>query len=286
MGIGKFVFRALFFAVALGTVLTGIAFAEDFKIAIMQDNQGEAQKYQPLLKYLSGKGVDAKFVTASNYTAAAKMFASGDVDAMFSGSGVAATMFIKDIAVPVARPVSVDGKSTYRAVILAPKGSAKFTGDGKYFEGKKVIFTSLASAGEFFYRSMPGVKGVKAELLKAASHGAAIDALSKGKADIAIVKNLVWEKEKSKYQGLEMVGDDRGENPDNTLIVSKKAKSQTVDKVSDALLGLDKDTSAPASAVKESLKIKGFIKTTLEDFRHTLGLVRDAGVDKNFNFAF
>ena len=46
------------------------------------------------------------------------------------------------------------------------------------------------SSGEFYARS---ILGSKRKLLKASSHGMAIDALSRGKADIAIVKNRVWD---------------------------------------------------------------------------------------------
>jgi ABC-type phosphate/phosphonate transport system substrate-binding protein len=274
------------FAAALLSVFafSSMALAAEIKIGIMQAQAGEARKYQPLLSYLSKKGLTASFVTANTYPAAADMFAKGQVDAMFSGSGIAGAMIIKEVAEPLVRPVNQDGTSTYSAAVIVKKGAAKFNGSNEYFTGKRVIFTSLASSGEFFYRALGPSKAK--ELMQAASHGAALDAVSRGQADIAIVKNRVWDKEKAKYSDLEMVGKDSGENPDNTLIVSKKLAKATADKLSSILLGLGSDSSAEATAVKDSMKVTKFIKTTSADFKSTNTLLKKAGVNKSFAFKY
>lgn len=276
--------RIVLVVMLIAVMSASAAQAAEVKIAIMQAQGGDARKYQPLLDYLAKKGVPASFITAQDYPAAADMFAKGAVDAMFSGSGVAGAMIIKELAAPLVRPVGADGISTYSAAVIVPKGSPKFTGSSAYFNGKKVIFTPLASAGEFYFRSAGPSKPT--EILKAASHGAAIDALSRGQADIAIVKNRVWDKEQSKYAGLEKAGGDTGENPDNTLIVSKKLAAATAQQLAGILLGLKDDQSAEAAAVKDTLKIQGFIKTTDADFKHTLSLLKKAGVTKAFDFKF
>ena len=272
--------------VLLGIIMLCGAHAGEFKIAIMQDQSGAAAKFKPLVEYLAKKGVTATLVAAKDYPAAAAMFAGGQVDAMFSGSGIAGSMIIKGLANPEVRPVGKDGFSTYWAVVVAPKGSPKFTGSADYFKGKKVILTSLASAGEFYFRSLPGATASGATLLKAASHGAAIDALDKGQADVAIVKNRVWDKSRDKYPNLVQVGSDKGENPDNTLIVSKIADQSMVSKVTTALLGVKDDASSEAVAVKNSLEIQGYIRTTSKDFDHTISMLKRAGVTRDFNFAF
>jgi ABC-type phosphate/phosphonate transport system substrate-binding protein len=275
-----------FLAVALLVLLSfgSAAYGADLKIGIMQAQAGDAKKYQPLLDYLAQKGIPASFVTASTYPAAADMFSKGQVDAMFSGSGIAGAMIIKGVADPLVRPVSQEGTSTYWAAVVVKKGGEKFTPTNDYFSGKRVIFTSLASSGEFYFRSLGESKAK--ELMLAASHGAALDALSRDQADVAIVKNRVWDKEKSKYEDLEQVGKDSGENPDNTLIISKKLSKATADKLSTALLGLGNDTSSEAKAVMASMKIEKFIKTTPADFKSTLALLKKAGVNKSFNFKY
>lgn len=275
----------ILFGVAMAIARPGISNAEQFRIAIMQDQAGAAEKFEPVLEYLSKKGINATFVPAQDYPAAAGMFAVGAVDAMFSGSGIAGFMIMKNLAKPAVRPVDKNGNSTYWAVLIAKKGAPKFTGAAKYFSGKRVAFTSLASSGDFYFHSLPGVDKVNASELNVASHGAAIELLNKGLADVAIVKNRVWDSIKDNYPNLTMVGGDRGENPDNTLIISKNVPPVLAAKVSDALLGLKDDTSIEAAAVRESLSIQGFIKTTPKDFEHTLSLLNKADVTNRLNVA-
>jgi len=255
-----------------------------FKICLMQEQKGAAAKFRPLLNYLIKKGVKASFVAAKTYPQAAKMFAKGKVDGMFSGSGIAGCMIIKGLAYPVVRPESKEGWSTYWAVVLAPKGSDRFAQNADYFHNKRVIFCGLASSGEFFYRAVKGDKKIEVKTLNAASHGAAVDALDRGTADVAIVKNRVWDSVKGKYKGIDRVGEDPGENPNMALIVSKKADPEVVKRISNILLGLKDDHSPEAEAVKEKLGITGFIKTTEQDFRFTLPLLKKAGVDASFDF--
>jgi len=275
----------ILFGVVIAFDRTSLSNVEQFRIAIMQDQPGSAEKFMPVLEYLSKKGINATFAVAKDYPAAAGMFAVGSVDAMFSGSGVAGFMILKDLAIPAVRPVDKDGHSTYWAVVIAKKGASKFTGSAEYFSGKRVTFTSLASSGDFYFHSLPGVENVNARELNVASHGAAIEAVSKGLADVAIVKNRVWDTLKNNYPDLTMVGEDKGENPDGTLIISTNVPSVLAAKVADALLGVKDDPSTVAAAVRKTLGIQGFIRTTPQDFEHTLSLLKKADVTKRFNVA-
>ena len=258
----------------------------EFKIAIMQAQRGDAKHYRPLLDYLKINGVEASFAASQSYPHAAELFANGSVDGMFSGSGIAGCMLIKDLAYPLARPVHLEGWSTYWAVVIGPKGSRKFTQDSGYFNGKRVIFCGLASSGEFYFHSIAGTAEHGATILKASSHGAALDALSRKAADIAIVKNRIWEKTKNKYPELVFLGEDPGENPDGTLIISRHAEAVVVERLLNALLRLENDPSPEAMAAKKHLGIKGYLRTTVDDFKFTIPLLEKAGVDKGFNFEF
>jgi len=266
-------------------LFSGVVYA-DFKIVIMQDQKGAGAKFRPLLNYFSQNGINVSFVAAKNYPHAAKLFSQGAADGMFSGSGIAGCFIIKKMADPVVRPVNNEGWSTYWAVVLAPEGAPRFTQSADYFNNKRVIFCSLASSGEFFYQSIIKKAKIDTVILKASSHGAAIDALARGSADIAIVKNRVWEKIKTRYRDIVRVGEDPGENPNGTLIVSKKTDQKNIDKISSILLGLKNDDSNQAMLVKEKLHIKGYIKTGMDDFKFTIALLKKAGVDQQFNFAF
>ena len=70
------------------------------------------------------------------------------------------------------------------------------------------------------------------------------------------------------------------------MIVSYKTDKAIVEKVKTARLGLEKDSSPEAVALKESLKIKGYIPTTKDNFIHTLALLDRAGVTKDFQFKY
>lgn len=271
------------------TLLMGLSFADvaraaQLRIGIMQAQAGEARKYQALLDYLGTKGITAQFVTAPDHRAAAEMFATGKVDAMFGGSGVSAAMILKGLGDPIVRAIAADGPSTYHAVVIAPRGSMRFDGTGASFAGKRVIFSGLASAGEFYFRSLSPPKS--AVPLKAASHGAALDALARGQADVAIVKNHLWHKEKAKYAALELIGEDTGENPDGSLIVSRKLAPETAREIGAVLLGLAADGSPKAAAAKGSLKITGYTAAAEKDYAHTVELLKKAGVTKDFAFQF
>lgn len=282
-------FRGVMGALAIAgcfVAFAGSAHAETFRIAIMQAEKGAADRFTPLAQYLDKHGIQVELVPTASYTDAALMFSEGKADGMFSGSGVAGTMIIKDLAYPVVRPVDRNGISTYWAVVIAPRGAPAFTHEASYFKGKRVAFCALASAGEFFIRSIPGALDAAKEVIVAPSHGAAIEAVAKGQADIAIVKNRVWDNLKGRYPGLVELGSDSGQNPNNTLIISKKTDPVLVKRLTGALLGLQNDASPAARAAREGLDIIGYIITSANDFQHTLGLLRQAGVDKNFDFHF
>lgn len=272
-------------AIALGVFAAHAA--ADLKIGVMQAQKGDAEKFKPLIGYLNGKGIEASLVTLPGYSESVKMFASGRVDAMFSGSGVAGILMIKELAKPLVRPVSPEGHSTYWATVVAPSGVPGFNGEAAYFNGKRIAFTSLASSGEIFYRAIPGISKVSdVTVMRTASHGAALNALTQSQAQVAIIKNRVWDKEKSNYPNLVQVGEDKGENPDNTLMVSVTTDEKTVSKLTDILLAMNDDKSAQAEQVRSSLGMKSFVRTTTQDFRHTLKLLHNAGVDEAFGFVF
>ena len=83
------------FAVVLTLgVMPGVIKAEEFKIAVLQVNKDNAQAYQPLTEHLAKRGIAVKMVGVPTYEMAEKMFTAGQVDAMFSGSGIPGSMFI------------------------------------------------------------------------------------------------------------------------------------------------------------------------------------------------
>ncbi len=206
---------------------------------------------------------------------------------MFSGSFVAGIFIKKEVAKPIARPVLNNGATTYKAVVIAKEGTKPFAGIDD-FRGKKVAYTLLASSGEAFVRGLLPA-GEKPESIytpvPAASHLIAINAVQSGAADYAVVKNMVWDP--AKFPGLALVGEDKGENPNNTLIMSNAAAGKHGEEVKRLLLKIESDTGAQAAEVKKLFGIKGFIATTNADFSHTFEIFEKANINaKTFDFKF
>ena len=80
---------------ALG-IMPDILKAEEFRIAIVQDNKGSVQVYEPLVAHLAKMGIAVTLVQAPTYQAVAKLFSSGEVDAIFNGPGIPGSMIIID----------------------------------------------------------------------------------------------------------------------------------------------------------------------------------------------
>jgi len=278
----RFFCLLLLLALLLGGASSAVA--GEFRLAVMQAQKGAAAKFKPLESYLEKNGIETTIVAPENYPAAARMFAEGQVDGMFSGSGVAGVLLLKKVAYPLVRPVAAGGTSTYWAVVVARKGAPAFDGSADYFKGKRVVCCALASSGEFFLRAIPGAREAAAQVKIAGSHGAAIEAVSKGEADIAIVKNLVWNDVRGNYPALEQVGSDSGQNPDNALIVATGSDKELVKKLMGLLLGLKDDPSPEAEAVRQGLGLREYILTSAADFNHTLSLLKWAGVGPDYDF--
>lgn len=267
--------------VAFGTLFVAAPVAaEEFKIGVPPTQKDAAKKFAPLDAYLSKNGLSVKFVTYKDNDNAATMLAAGELDGIFSGSAVAAIMIEKKAAKPLLRPIDNLGRSTYWAVVLGPKGAPAFTERGDYFKGKKVAFCSMASSGEYYFLSLPGARNAGANTVTVPTHEVAIEMLSRGEVDFAIVKNTSWTAVKNKTPNVVEVGSDGEQNPNNTLLVSVKTAPGTLKKLLDALLFVGKDNSPEASAVKEGLGVKEYIITTDNDFKHTRELLSKAGVLK------
>ena len=252
----------------------------NFVIMSSEDPKKEGPKYTALAEYLKTaipQLGEIQLRVAKDYPEAAKLFQGGEVDGMFSGSFVAASFIKREVAKPVARPVLASGATTYKAYVIAKQGTKPFAGIGD-FRGKKVAYTLIASSGEAFVRSLLAA-GEKPESVytpvPAASHLLAINAVQGGAADYAVVKNMTWDP--AKFPDLALVGEDKGENPNNTLIMSNAAFAKHGEVIKGALLKLESDARPQAAEVKKLFGIKGFVATGVADFAHTFSIIEKSG---------
>lgn len=85
-----------FVAVFAWGIMPGMLKAEEFRIAILQDDKDSVQAYAPLVAHLAKTGVAITLVKAPTYQAVATMLSSGEVDGMFAGSGIPGSMITID----------------------------------------------------------------------------------------------------------------------------------------------------------------------------------------------
>ncbi len=85
-----------FVVVFASGIVPSILHAEEYRIAIVQDDKGSVGAYEHLVSHLAKMGVAVTLVKAPNYQAVAKMFSAGEVDAMFNGPGIPGSMMVID----------------------------------------------------------------------------------------------------------------------------------------------------------------------------------------------
>lgn len=271
--------RTIFIRTLVATILLGLvgvlpAPAAPLRLGVQPNT---VKKFEILADYLTSKGLPVTVIPYGNGAAAVAMAEKGQLDLLVAGSGLGATLIAKGLASPLARPVDRLGRSTYWAVLVAPKGSKPFDGRAGYFNGKRIAFTIMASSGEFFYRATPGIADVKTTIREVATHQEAIELASKGEVDLAIVKNTAWLAARGKYPNLVEIGSDGGQNPNDTIVAGKTLTTAESGKLLTLLLGVGKDESDAAARLKEGLGVMDFTITTVNDFSHTFGLMRRAG---------
>jgi ABC-type phosphate/phosphonate transport system substrate-binding protein len=120
---------AVVLAVVLVVGAASAALAADtlhFVIMSSEDPKKEAPKYAALADYLK-TGLpeigEIQLRVANYYPEAARLFQTGDVDGMFSGSFVAGIFIKQGLARPLVRPVMANGATTYKACIIAKAGT-------------------------------------------------------------------------------------------------------------------------------------------------------------------
>jgi ABC-type phosphate/phosphonate transport system substrate-binding protein len=271
---------------------TAASAGDTIRLAIMpaEDPSREAAKYADFALYVhvhSTQVDDVQLRITKDFREAVELFQAGKVDGVFAGSFVAAVLIKKGAAKPVVRPVLTSGATTYRALVVAKAGAKPFGGVAD-LKGKRVAYCALASAGEIYVRGLlaPGerLEGVLTPVVTP-THQAALSALGAGEADYAVVKSLLWDPKK--HEGLAVVGEDKAENPNNTLILATAAFEKHGAEIGRILVRLGDDTSFGALDIKKAMGAKGFIPTSVADFAPTFGLIEKARIDPlKFDFTF
>jgi phosphonate transport system substrate-binding protein len=213
------------------------------------------------------------------------------MDGAFFGSFTGALAIEKLGVEPIARPVNLDGSSTYHGYLFVRRDSG--INDMKDMKGKKMAFVEKATTAGFIFpvaylkqNGVPDFKKYFSEYYFAGSHDAAIYAVLDRKADIGAAKHSIYDRLRKVEPRVDkelVVLEESAKVPSNGLCVRKGLEKDIIRKLKEALLNIDKDPEG--KAVLEHFGAIKFIATTVADYRPVFDLANTAGIDiKKYNY--
>jgi len=243
-------------------------------------------RYKLLGEYLSSKaGVPVRFTLLSRYGNVLDNFRSEGLDGAFFGSFTGALAIERMGVVPLARPVNLDGSSSYRGKILVRRDSG--IRQGRDLRGKRMAFVDrAATAGYLFPLAWLRAQGISridqffGEHYFTGSHDAAIDAVLGGEADAAAAKSSVYDRMRAVNPRLDrelLVLAESPPVPSNGLMVRSDLDPSLQRRLRQALLDLHQDPQG--AMVLQRLGALRFIETTAADYLPVGALAREAGID-------
>jgi phosphonate transport system substrate-binding protein len=253
----------------------------------------QRERYQSLKKYLFDRiGVTVTFTSLSRYGNIAEHFKAEKLDGAFFGSFTYGLAHHQIGIEPIARPVNLDGSSTYRGYLFVRKDSDIKRAED--MQGKRFVFVDRATtAGYLFplsYFRENGIRNVHRyvkESIFAGSHDAAILAVLNREADIGAAKNTIYDQmalENARIEKELTILASSDEVPQNCLAVRKGIDPELKNALKQALLDMDK--SSEGKEVLRQFGARAFIDTRDNDYAYLYKLCSQVGIDlKTYRYA-
>jgi phosphonate transport system substrate-binding protein len=246
----------------------------------------QKQLFKLLGEYLSRKtGIPVEFTILSHYGNIIDRFQAEKMDGAFFGSFTGALAIRKFGVVPLARPVDLDGTSTYKGLIFVRKDSGIRTAAD--MKGKKMAFVDKAATAGYVFplawlrgNGITSLDGFFSEYYFTGSHDAAVFAVLNRKADIGAAKHSIYDRVRKGEPRVDqelVILAVSPEVPSNGLCVRKDLDEAVKAKLKNALLNLHTDPEG--NEVLEKLGARKFIETTVKDYEPVLDLAKQAGID-------
>ena len=251
-----------------------------------QDIFSQVERYRPLADYVSrkiGRKIELKMLT--RYGNIVNNFVSSGMDGAFFGSFTYTLAHAKLGVEVLARPVNLDGTSTYYGLLFVRKDSGIIS--IKEMRGKRFVFVDKATTAgyllplEYFHHN--GVKNYRTylgETYFAGTHEDAIHDVIEKKADIGAAKNTVFErmaKDDPRINKELLVLVKSPEVPENGLAVRRDLDETLKQDIKAALLTMDKE--AAGQAVLRTFGAQRFIETTDNDYAPVIEYAREIGLN-------
>lgn len=246
----------------------------------------QIERYEPLAGYLSKKiKKNIKLKVLTGYGNIIDNFISHNMDGAFFGSFTYALAHSKLGVEPIARPVNLDGSSTYYGMIFVRKNSG--IKSIKDMKGKRFAFVDRATTAGFLlplaYFNKHGVKDYKTyfkETYFTGTHqGSIYDVLNK-KADIGAAKNTIFYRLAAKDKRLldELIILKRSPDvPENGLAVTKNIDNTIKRKLKQALINMHTDPEG--IKLLRKFGATKFIETSDDDYASVYEYVRQIGLN-------
>ena len=278
----------LIFSVIALFLFSALSYGAELTIGLIPEQNvfKQVARYQPLGDYIGKKtGIKVRFTILSRYGNIIQRFVSDKMDGAFFGSFTGAMAIQKLGVEPLARPVNLDGSSTYWGYIFARKDSGiKTAADMK---GKRIAFVEKATTAGYIYPMAffkeHGIRDVKTyfrEYYFAGSHDAAIYAVLDRKFDVGCAKHSMFDRVARSNQRVikELAILARSPQvPSNGLAVRKDLSPALKKQLKEVLLSMDKDPEG-IETLKQFEAIR-FIPTTKEDYNPVFDIAHKAGID-------
>lgn len=243
-------------------------------------------RFTLLGEYLSRKiGVPVKFTILSRYGNILDRFEAEGLDGAFFGSFTGALAIERLGVVPLARPVNLDGTSTYHGHLFVRRdGGIRGVAE---MRGRRMVFVDRATTAGYVFplawlreRGIPSPAGFFGEAWFSGSHDAAITAVLDGKADVGAAKHSVLDRVRREDPRVDRelaILASSPTVPSNGLCVRGELEADLREALRRALLDLDGDPEG--ARVLAQFGALRFIETTAADYAPVLELARKAGID-------
>jgi phosphonate transport system substrate-binding protein len=248
----------------------------------------QRRRYKYITDYLSRKmEMNVIVEIIANYGEITVAFQKGRADAGFFGSFSYVLTHAKTGVEPIARPLWLDGSSSYRGYIFVRKDSG--IASVKDMKDKSLVLVDKATtAGYIFqryyfkYNGITNMEDFFSGISFARSHDAAAWAVYTGEADVGGAKNHIFNSLRKEYPDFNeqmQVLVESPEVPSNGLAVRKDLNPAIKLRLKNLLLGLH-ETAEGQEVLKHFGALK-FVQTTDSDYDVLYNMVKELGIDLN-----
>lgn len=245
----------------------------------------QMERYQPLADYLSKRvGMKIRLTVLPRYGNIIDNFASTGMDGAFFGSFTYVLAHEKLGVEVLARPMSLNGTSTYHGLIFVRKDSR--IKSIHQMKGKRFAFVDKATTAgyllprAYFEEHGKNYRTFLKESYFAGTHEDAILDVLNRKADIGAAKNTVYERLGASDDRInkELVILERSPDvPENALAVGKSLDDSSKKKLLGVLLALHEDPEG--MAILKNFGALRFIETNNNDYQPVYRYAQEIGLN-------